>query len=553
MGCIRIASISDIEPEDDSVNLRSLADNSWCRFFLYLILVVVLRWDSLGAPLIGDSASYIMPTVFRLQRDGLELWPEARYLGEAGYGHPFLVFHLLVLVHKLGIPSPMASHGLILLFSALALFACDRLGSALVGSAGGLAAGLLFLATPIFIAQAGLVRLAMPLTAFMVLTLYGAVSNRWWAVALFGSLAVLSKEPGVWFIPPVALLALVSGDWRTRFRRVIAAGIPGIVFVLWMLGSKLTMGLWINRPGVRWEYIGPMYRFSELFSGDGRFYISIVLFLIVVWRAWMVRWHLRLLLFPLLIGLFWTLFPLLQGTIRYNPKDLPFVLLGLTAFFLGIGTLWKKREVMLWGIIFVHLIILSGLRETMPRYLIPALAVFVVLFIRAVWEVPRPTFRYIMIIPALILFVIQWHRGLESFGNLNYRIELQGHLELSDYMQTNLQSKRILYDGAGHIFRDPRYGFVTVPLDVYGGKSRPEQPGQDLPDRVLTTVSPPGFQHRISVEKKYIRQLEQRLGVTLRLEKEVRNPRFRGRIYRVVKRGSIKPKAKRGKPENRSR
>jgi len=153
-----------------------------------------------------------MPTVFRLQRYGLELWPEARYLGEARYGHPFLVFHLLVFVPKLGIPSPMASHGLILLFSALALFTWDRLASALVGSAEGLVAGLVFLATPIFIAQAGLGRLAMPLTAFMVLALYGAVSNRWWTVALFGSLAVLSKEPGVWFIPPVALLALVSGD-----------------------------------------------------------------------------------------------------------------------------------------------------------------------------------------------------------------------------------------------------------------------------------------------------------------------------------------------------
>jgi hypothetical protein len=148
--------------------------------------------------------------------------------------------------------------------------------------------------------------------------------------------------------------------------------------------------------------------------------------------------------------------------------------------------------------------------------------------------------------------VIQWHRGLEWFGNLNYRIELQGHLELREYMQTNLQSKRILYDGAGHIFRDPRYGFVTIPLDVYGGKSRPEQPGQAIPHRVLTTVSPPDFQHQIAVEQKYIRRLEQRLSATLKLEKEVRNPRFRGRIYRVLKHGSTKPKAKRRKPVNRS-
>ena len=122
-----------------------IVTNPWWRFALYLILVVTLRWDSLQAPFIGDSVSYIMPTVYRMEREGLELWPTARYLGEAAYGHPLLVFHMLVLVNKLGLPSLVASHGLILFFAALALFACDRLACSLCGSAGGLAAGILLL------------------------------------------------------------------------------------------------------------------------------------------------------------------------------------------------------------------------------------------------------------------------------------------------------------------------------------------------------------------------------------------------------------------------
>ena len=164
------------------MNVSAVARNPWCRLALYLVLVVTLRWDSLQAPLTGDSVSYIMPTVYRMEREGLELWPTARYSGEVAYGHPFLVFHLLVLVHKLGLPPLVVSHGLILLFAALALFATDRLACSLCGPAGGLAAGILLLVTPTFIAQAGLVRLAMPLTAFMLLALHGAVSSRWLAV-----------------------------------------------------------------------------------------------------------------------------------------------------------------------------------------------------------------------------------------------------------------------------------------------------------------------------------------------------------------------------------
>lgn len=523
------------------MNVSMLATNPWFRFAFYLVLVVTLRWDSLQAPLIGDSISYIMPTVYRMEREGLELWPTARYSGEAAYGHPFLVFHMLVLVHKLGLPPLVVSHGLILLFAAIALFATDRLACSLCGPAGGLAAGILLLVTPTFIAQAGLVRLAMPLTAFMLLALHRAVSNRWLAVAVFGSLAVLSKEPGVWLVPPLGILALFSGRGRTRFWRVVASGIPGVVFVLWMIGGKLMTGSWINRPGVRWEYMGPMLRCSELFSGDGRSYISILLFAAVLLTAWRERWRLRLLLFPFLVAAFWIMLPLLQGGIRYSPASLPAVSAGLTALLLGMGILWKAKESMLWGIVLVHLVVLTMLKETMPRYLLPALAVFLVLAVRAIWVLPRSIFRYVAMIPAVVLFVSQWHRGMEWFGNLGYRIELQGLSELARYMDTHLPTEKILYDGPGHIFVDSRYGFVDTPLDVYGGKGMPHLPAHVIPDVVLTTLSPPpGLKHRIVVEAEYIKALQRRWGARLRVEHEVKNERFRGRIYRVVRRSPPK-------------
>ncbi len=512
---------------------RDLEANLWIRFLFYLILLIALRWNSLTAPLIGDSVSYLMPTVFRMVREGLEVWPMGRHFGEGAYGHPFLLFHLLFFLQKLGLPTLASAHTLILLFSALAVFATDRLARALAGPGAGPAAGLLLLATPVFLAQAGLVRLAMPLLAFMILALWSGVTGRWALCALFGSLAVLTKEPGVWLLPPLGLYALFSSQRKQALQRAAWVSTPGVVFLLWMAGGRLVTGRWINRPNVRWDYLGPMRRVSELFSGDGRYLLAFALLVSVLWLAWRARSRLRMVLVPFVVAAIWILLPMLKSGTSYSTLALLAASTAFGAMMIGTGSLWKGRELVLWGLILVHLIILANLKETMPRYLLPALAVFIVLAVKAVWAMPSRWARCLVVVPMIVLSVFEWNKGNEWFGNLQYEEDLRGLEEFAHRMEAQLVGEKILFDGPGHIFADPRYGYVNAPLDLYGGKGERSLPEGTLPDIVITTISTPGIRHRAKVEREYIVRLEKTWKRRLSPEIEVEKERFRGRAYRV--------------------
>jgi len=522
---------------------RDLETNPWVRFLFYLIILLILRWNSLTAPLIGDSVSYLMPTVFRMLREGLEVWPVGRHFGEGAYGHPFLLFHLLFFLQKVGLPTLASSHTVILLFSAIAVFATDRLSRALAGPGAGLAAGLLLLVTPVFLAQAGLVRLAMPLLAFMILTLWSGVTGRWALCALFGSLAVLTKEPGVWMLPPLGLYALFSSPRKQALKRAVYVSVPGVVFLLWMAGGRLVTGRWINRPNVRWDYLGPMRRVSELFSGDGRYFLAFVLFVSTLWLVWRARSRLRVIFAPLAVVAIWILLPMLKSGTSYPTLALLAASTALGAMMIGTGTLWKGRESVLWGVIMVHLIILASLKETMPRYLLPALAVFIVLAVKAIWRIPLGWVRCLVVVPMIVLSVSEWNRGNEWFGNLQYEEDIRVTEEFARRMEAQLIGEKILFDGPGHIYADPRYGYVKKPLDLYGGKGERSLPEGTLPDIVITTISTPGIRHRAKVEREYILRLERRWRRKLRPEIEVESYRFRGRAYRVSIRKKHRGKA----------
>jgi 4-amino-4-deoxy-L-arabinose transferase-like glycosyltransferase len=446
------------------------------------------------------------------------------------------MFDTMVLIHKLGLPSLMVSHALILLFAAVAVFSADRMASVLAGSEAGLVAGLLVLLSPLFVAQAGLVRLAMPLTAFMLLTLWGAASGRWVLAAVFGSLAVLTKEPGVWLVPPLFAFALLHGPRQKTLRRLVCASIPGVVFVAWMIGGKIAVGHWISRPSIRWGHVGPMIRCTELFFRDGRFCLALLMFAVVLWMAWKARSIWRLVFAAPAFALFWIAMPLLQGEIPYPGLALPVVSAALSAIVLGMGLVWRAKEAMLWGVVLVHLVIFALLRETMPRYLLPALVLFIVLSVRAIWFLPLRWSRYVLVILVAPLFVFSWYRGEEPFGNLNYKQQVQGMKEFALHLQRHHASDRILYDGTGQIFEDPNYGYVEVPLQMYGGKLGSPLPQGTLPDVVITTIWAPNMKRRKIVEKQDVRRVQERWGCGLTLIHETGNQRFRGRVYRVVTR-----------------
>ncbi len=222
----------------------------WGFPLLLALLLLGLKWPSLSLPVWGDGQAYVVP-------NGLLLLEEPGQLFIPDEVHPPFYFRLLAEAYRLFGTSLAVSHGLILFFAFLALLYTWRLGEAFFGRGTGAAASLLLLFCPLFFCQAGLVRLAIPLTAFTVMTLFYGLSARPLPLALFGAALVLTKHPGIFIIAGLLAALLLPllrpgtgklpGGKSIRWPLLLAAGLPVGVFLLWALSCRLHYG-WMFHP-----------------------------------------------------------------------------------------------------------------------------------------------------------------------------------------------------------------------------------------------------------------------------------------------------------------
>ncbi len=222
----------------------------WGFPILLALLLLGLKWPALSLPIWGDGQAYVVP-------NGLLLLEEPGRLFIPDEVHPPFYFRLLSETYRLFGTGLGVSHGLIILFAWLALLYTWRLGETFFGRGTGVAASLLLLFCPLFFCQSGLVRLAIPLTALAVMTLYYGLSARPLPLALCGTALVLTKHPGV-FVTAGLLAALLlpllrRGSGNTTPGRkfswplLLATAVPAGVFLLWALLCRLHYG-WMFHP-----------------------------------------------------------------------------------------------------------------------------------------------------------------------------------------------------------------------------------------------------------------------------------------------------------------
>lgn len=218
---------------------------------LLALLLLGLKWPTLSLPIWGDGQAYVVP-------DGLLLLEQPGRLFIPDEVHPPFYFRLLAETYRLFGTGLAVSHGLILVFAFLALLYTWRLGESYFGRGTGSAAALMLLLCPLFFCQAGLVRLAIPLTALSVMTLFYGLSARPLPLALCGAALVLTKHPGV-FVAAGLLAGLLLAFFRPApagsvrpeklvpRRLLLAAALPITVFALWALLCRLNYG-WMFHP-----------------------------------------------------------------------------------------------------------------------------------------------------------------------------------------------------------------------------------------------------------------------------------------------------------------
>ncbi len=211
----------------------------------------VLRPCGLRVPFWWDAGAVYAPGARWLLDHGLASARPGVFPSDLSRGHTHLFYVLTALAFRALGPGPVAGHGLVLAFAALALTWTYALGARLFHRPAGLAGAALLAASPLFLTMASETLPEVPLTALTLASVYAFARGRAVESALWGCALVLLKETGV--ACPLAIagaLALRAGltrDLRGHVREFALALAPVAVLAAFFLWQRAAEG-WFVLP-----------------------------------------------------------------------------------------------------------------------------------------------------------------------------------------------------------------------------------------------------------------------------------------------------------------
>lgn len=262
---------------------------NWLGLGLLLGSFVLGKWRELAFPFFWDELGVYGPGILAMLDNGVGLLPSALE-PELSRGHP-LLFYAVFAGYSKFVGFSLLKVRLLALFISCSLFGSiwwigRKIFSNLVG---GLAAFSIWL-MPVFYVQSTLVLPEMMLSLFVLWGLYHIYQKNWLWYAVFGSLAILTKETGI-LLPLAGITYLILSPGKPSWKSIGFLLIPILVFGLFLLIQKIQNG-WVFFPyhteliSFSWNEIsfkaGEMLHF--LFVDQGRWLTSIGIIL-AVWLA----------------------------------------------------------------------------------------------------------------------------------------------------------------------------------------------------------------------------------------------------------------------------
>ncbi len=266
----------------------------WLVFTGLLLLFVGFKLPVLRIPYFWDELNVYATGSLYMHDHGIGILP-AQLDPEYSRGHPLLAYTYTALFYKLFGDSVAVGHFSALVMAAAVLWMLFRTGKRVFGTGAALGGMAVLCCQPIFFSMAGVIYPEMLLALVVVWGIYALAAGRWGQFALAGSLAVLTKEPGL-ILPAAAGVYWLVDLIRTKaFRNqqtwlaLLAVLTPVLVYGGFLVIQKIQNG-WYFFPYhlelIHYDadyMVGVVQRLSsELFIQQGR----------------------RLLSFPLLISLF---------------------------------------------------------------------------------------------------------------------------------------------------------------------------------------------------------------------------------------------------------
>jgi hypothetical protein len=190
-----------------------------------------------------DEVRYIQQAQWLAEHDVVQAVPGLRP-ADAFFGHPpGLHVTLAVLWKLLGTSVPLA-HGLMAIFAAVGVGATFLLGRHLHDTWTGLLAALLLLATPVYLAQAGMYLADLPVTALGVLSAWFVMRDRFAAWTLIATYMVLVKETAIAIVVAILLYRFLTmgAPVRVRVLDALKHGVPLYVISAFFVLQWATTG-----------------------------------------------------------------------------------------------------------------------------------------------------------------------------------------------------------------------------------------------------------------------------------------------------------------------
>lgn len=414
-------------------------------FALTFAALIALHAPLLRLPYFWDEAGYYVPAARDLFLRG-SLIPQS----SVSNAHPPLVMAYLALWWKLAGFAPVVTRTAMLLCASFSLLGLFRLAETVAHRQVAIATALLTALYPVFFAQSSLVHLDLAAAGFTFWGLSAYMKGKGWEMALWFSLASLTKETAI--LAPVALLVWDFGsrlarfkdgnEWRWRFRRRLRNPllllVPLVPLAAWYAYHYSRTGFVFGNP--------EFFRYNVEATVHP---LRVVLALLV--RLWQTFGYFHLLLLTLGMLLAMRL-PPLRDSKGERPRialDAQFAMLSVT-------------------IAYVFAMALVGGAE-LARYMLPVVPLVILVCVSTLWRRVH-LWRGVVAIIAL-MFVLGWFTnppyGFAPEDNLAYRDYIQLHQRAEEFLEARYPMAHVLtaWPASDELTR-PYLGYVTRPMQV---------------------------------------------------------------------------------------
>lgn len=337
-------------------------------FILLFILAISLKIPSLNTPYIRDElGNYYIPTNMVLTRGFNPFFGNIDLIS-----HPPLFFEIFALVFYIFGSKVWIAHLFIAIFSFLAVYFTYLLGKKVYNPIIGLLAALFLFFSPLFFAQSAIMQPENFLAFLSVITVYFYLKNKTWLYIFFGSLLVLSKEPGILIIGSIVLYELViCYKKRHLTRSSTLLLIPFFIFILWLILSKWSYG-WFFHPTTLYLFSLNIFkqeffnRFKQIFLINHKIFLTLAIitfslpFKKIANKSFLEKWGREIFLFIIIVSVVTLFFSFIAAGFqtRYLIFAYPFFFIMSSRAVYGLV---KKRALLLIvSCIFILLFINQG-------------------------------------------------------------------------------------------------------------------------------------------------------------------------------------------------